>query len=287
MGRGRRRSPRPSREGTPDGRPESARPQHRVTMSTGSSDPVVVFGYLDYVCPFSYVAAARVRQLEEERSLTVYWRPLPIYESVPSDGLPVEQLGYAPDEWVELERDVTRQARELDLPLSMPDFIANSYEALQAAEFAKDVGTEAFRGCHRALFHAYFVENRNLGRREELLSVCEEAGLDRTALEEALEDGRYEEEIQRARSEAERYGIGGTPGFLFGRHKVVGAAPLEVLREAADRATRDVDGTASGEPGAVRPDASSPPGEPAARTAVRGEGPGDDAGGDGDRGEER
>lgn len=208
-------------------------------MPATPPDSVSVYGYIDYVCPYSYVAAARIRRLEEERDLAVYWRPLPIYAAVPSDGLPLEQLGYPPEERAELERDVEGQARQLDLPLRMPDFVANSYEALQAAEFAKDVGPEAFRECHWRLFRSYFVENRNLGKRAALLSVCEEAGLDRTALEEALEDGRYEDELERARAEAAEYGIEGTPAFLFGRHKVLGSAPMEVLREAADRAEED------------------------------------------------
>ena len=40
-------------------------------------------------------------------------------------------------------------------------------------------------------------------------------------------------------NEAERYGIDQTPVFLFGRFKVVGAAPTEVLLEAAQRAAAD------------------------------------------------
>lgn len=201
---------------------------------------VQVFLYGDYVCPFSYVADARLRRLRSDvGGFELRWRPLSIHPAVPSDGLPVEELGYAPDEWARIRREVREQAEEADVELDLPDFVANSHEALQAAEFAKDVGREAFNRTHRALFRAYFVNGRNLGRRDALLEVCEQAGLDRRGLENALEDDRYAEELRRAEEEASRYDIEGTPSILFGRHKVVGAAPADVMKEALDRARRE------------------------------------------------
>lgn len=218
-------------------------------MSEGGGPPeagrdaggrVQVYFYGDYVCPFSYVEDARVREVVRgEEGVDLHWRPLPIHPAVPSDGLPADELGYAPDEWSRIRREVREQAEAAGVPLEMPDFVANSRGALQAAEFAKDVAPDAFRRVHRALFQAFFVDGRNLGETAVLLDVCEEAGLDRRALETALEDDRYAEELAIAEREASRYGIEGTPTVLFGRHKVVGAAPSDVLRDALDRAGRD------------------------------------------------
>lgn len=214
----------------------------------GRRGAVDVYFYGDYVCPFSYVADARLRRLREpEPDLRIHWRPLSIHPAVPSDGLPVEQLGYAPGDWDRVAREVRQQAEEEGIPVEVPDFVANSHEALQAAEFAKDVGADAFRETHRALFRAYMVEGRNLGRRDVLLEVCEGAGLDREALEAALEDDRYAGELQRVDREAERYGIEGTPTLLFGRHKLVGAAPPDVMRDAAARAREDREDAMSGD----------------------------------------
>ena len=205
----------------------------------GENGPVDVFLYGDYVCPFSYVVDARVRRLGVELDLRVHWRPLSIYAAVPADGLPLEGTDRPPEAWARVEGEVSDMAREEGLDFSLPDFVANSHEALQAGEFARDLGPGTFRRAHRALFRAYFVEGRNLGRREVLLEVAEEAGLDREALEGALEDRRYAEELERASREASRYDIEGTPTILFGRHKVVGAAPEDVMREAAERARED------------------------------------------------
>lgn len=208
-----------------------------------SEASVRVFVYGDYVCPFSYVADARLRRLRGEVDLRMLWRPLPIHGTVPPAGLRRAELGVPPDEAAELRRAVESMARELELPLEWPDRVVNSYEALQVAEFAKDIDEESFERVHRKLFRAYFAEGRNLGRREELVEVAVAAGLDEEAVARCLEDARYEDELRRAEREAERYGIESTPTMLFERFKVVGAAPLDVMRKAARRAARGLAAT--------------------------------------------
>ena len=169
------------------------------------------------------------------------WRPLEIHTGVPAEGLPVKEAGFAPDRWAEIVDAVERMAREEELELEVPAFLPRTGPALQAALFAQDLGDDAFGRFHRAVFRAYFSRGVNIGRADRLLEVAGEADVDPEALSGALEDERYEDEIRRAREEASSYEVTGTPTFLFGRHKVVGAAPMDVLREAAGRAAADGD----------------------------------------------
>jgi len=209
---------------------------------------VRVFVYGDYACPFSYVGDARLRRLAVDRDLEVRWRPYEIHPAVPADGIEVSQAGYPPDEWSAVSSRIREMADDLELPVRIPAFIPNSHEALQVAEFARDMGEDAFGRVHEALFRAYFVRGRNFGKRDILLDVAEAAGLDREAVGLALEDERYADELRRAADEAERYHVTGTPTFLFGRFKVVGAAPMEVLEDAYERAVAD--GSAGDDPAA-------------------------------------
>jgi predicted DsbA family dithiol-disulfide isomerase len=117
----------------------------------------------------------------------------------------------------------------LGLPFEGPSADFDSRDALQALEFARDLGQKVLDQTLDGLFNANFTHLANLGEREELLDVCRELGLDREALELALEDGRYEAELDLAEAEAERYGIEQIPTILVGRSKIVGAAPKEVL----------------------------------------------------------
>lgn len=219
-----------------------------AARDAGRETPVPVFVYWDYSCPFSYVGAHRLERLSRERPLRVAWRPLEIHTGVPAEGLPVKEAGFAPDRWAEIVEGLERLAEEEGIDLEVPSFIARTDEALQAALFAQDLGDEAFRRLHRSLFRAYFVDGVNIGRRDRVLTIAGDVDVDPEGLSEALEDERYADELRRAREEAARYEVSGTPTFLFGRHKVVGAAPVDVLREAAERAGTDQAGAARGDP---------------------------------------
>jgi len=207
--------------------------------------PVQAFAYWDYSCPFSYIAAHRLGRLADERPLDVHWRPFEVHPGLPQDGIPARELGYSPDQWSRALSAVDEMAREEGLELDVPSFVPSTSRPLQAALFAMDVGSDAFDRLHRGLFRAFFVDGRNIGLRETVLDVAASADVDTDGLERALEDERYVDELRRVRAEADRYDIDGTPTILFGRFKVVGAAPLEVLGEAADRAAGE--GPTSGE----------------------------------------
>lgn len=222
------------------------------------SEPVRVYAYWDYSCPFSRVAAHRVRRLGDERPLRVSWRPYEVHPGLPEDGLPAKELGYAPDDWSRLLEAVGEMAREEGLEMEVPAFVPRTSEALQAALFARDVGRGAFERLHRALFRAFFVDGVNIGRREVVLEVADGVDVDREGLGRALEDERYLDELRGVRAEADRYDIDGTPSFLFGRHKVIGAAPMDVLREAADRASGEAAPGSSSVPTASPPTGADP-----------------------------
>ena len=209
-------------------------------------DPVRVFVYFDYSCPYSYLAVTLLETAACTTPLRVVWRPLEIRSEIGTEGLaiaPVEMRSGAEGEvensadpdWSELGE----RAAELGVPLYRPEKWPATRVALQASEFARDLSEEAHRRLHRAIFRAHFVRGMDIGRVDHLLQLATEEGIDTEALAAALEDGRYLEELARTESEAERYGIHQTPVFLFERFKVVGAAPTDVLLEAARRAVVD------------------------------------------------
>lgn len=195
---------------------------------------VRVFAYFDYSCPHSYLALALLEATAAQVPLEIVWRPL---EVRPADGPLAAEEDEASQEtdWEEL----AERASELRLPLYRPAERPSTRLALQAGEFARDLGDEAHRRLHRAIFRAHFVRGLDIGRVDQLLDLAAEEGIDREALVLALEDGRYLDELARAEDEAERYDIRQTPTMLFGRFKVIGAAPVPLLLETAQRAAAE------------------------------------------------
>lgn len=194
----------------------------------------MAFLYGDYACPYSYVADARLGLLASETGLTVTWRPL-------------QSFGHDPNgDWMSLSEDpaqldscleeLGRAAAQLGLPFRLPDCPPSTRQALQAAEFARDCGQAEFDRFHRAIFRAVFSDGLDIGDSQALADVASSVGIDATGLGAALEDGRYGGTLAEVEAEAERYAITSTPTVLMGKWKMVGAAPMDVLRSTLSRA---------------------------------------------------
>lgn len=195
--------------------------------------PVSAFLYGHYGCPHTYIAQGRLDLLAAEAPVTIIWRPLPPaptdaggWQSATEPGVPLAETLQA----------LRRDAAGLGLTLSLPPAPPDPRAALQAAEFARDCGAAQFARLHRALFRAVFVEERDIERRETILEIAQASDVDAEGVAAALEDGRYESALRETEEEAVRYSIDATPTMLLGRFKLVGSAPLDVLRSTLERA---------------------------------------------------
>ena len=201
-------------------------------MADTPAEPVA-FLYGDYACPHSYLANARLELLASEAKLTVVWRPLAAFDP----DLTSDWLGLSEDP-SDLETCIdvlSRDAAQLGLPFRLPGSPPSTNRALQASEFARDCGPREFHRFHGAIFRAVFSDGLDIGDSLVLAKVAEQARIDVTGLGAALEDGRYESALEEVEAEAVRYEITSTPTVLLGKWKLVGAAPLDVLRATLSR----------------------------------------------------
>lgn len=124
----------------------------------------------------------------------------------------------------------------MGLVLRSPPLIANSRLALEASEFARAAGQEAFDRFHRAVFRAYFEDGRNIGDPEVLVAIGEREGLDAGGLRAALADRRYRGAVDEGIQWAVDSGITSTPTFIFDdRLAIVGAQPYELFEQVMQR----------------------------------------------------
>jgi predicted DsbA family dithiol-disulfide isomerase len=115
-----------------------------------------------------------------------------------------------------------------------PDLIPNTRLAHEATEFAVEHGKTW--EVHRALFRAYFEEERNLGDIAVVCEACESIGLDPAAVRAALEAGTYTAEVERQREWCRSIGVTGVPTVVFEeRFALVGAQDYEAVRDIARR----------------------------------------------------
>jgi predicted DsbA family dithiol-disulfide isomerase len=204
-----------------------------ITQNAPPKRALTVSVFSDYICPFCYIGSVRLQRLREDFDLKVDWIGLEIHPDNPSEGRPLEALGYPAVQWQQMMAALQRMAEEEGLHIAARTFTTNSHKALLLSEASKEDGEEVFYRLHYRLFAAYFGEARNIGDAGVLREVAREAGVSMETIERAWREQRYGQRLQANAVRAARLGVRGTPTFLFGRYLVPGAVPTATLREAA------------------------------------------------------
>jgi predicted DsbA family dithiol-disulfide isomerase len=90
------------------------------------------------------------------------------------------------------------------------------------------------------LYRAHFTENRSLFTHDSLIELASEAGLDADDVRDVLESDTYEAAVAADGTHARDLGANGVPFFVIdGRYGISGAQPVELFRQALDRAWSD------------------------------------------------
>jgi len=192
--------------------------------------------FTDYICPFCFIGDLRLEKLGKEFDLKINFRFVEIHPDNPVEGRPVEELGYSKEEWDYMIGELGEMAREEGVVLKGQSFTTNSHKALLLAEAAKKERRDVFYQLNRSLFEAYFIQGENIGNPDILRRLASEAGVAEETVELAWSDQKYEEVLKKNLAAAIGLGLTGTPAFLIGQRKLVGALPTENLLRAGHEA---------------------------------------------------
>lgn len=176
----------------------------------------------------------RVERLREEFQLDFDVYAYDLKPGLPPEGLPREQV-YAgrvyPPGYVDNMREMARQS---GIDMKRPAIIANTRKAHEATEYARDQG--GLWEFHRAVFKAYWEDERNIGDVGVLAEAAEGCALEADGLREALADGRYAGRVGEQIEWGRAVGVTGVPTVIFNeRFAIVGAQDYEVFADVARR----------------------------------------------------
>lgn len=205
--------------------------------------------FYDFVCPYAYLASTQVRDLARAHSAELIYRPVllgGIFRQLAPEG-----KEYAPNQMHAAkarinELDLQRYSRLFAAPLSRPAAhprrtVLALRAALACAEHG-DARVEAGQGesalarATHALFHAYWVQGRDLEDPALVASALTDAGLDGTrAVEEAAS---YKQALIERTAEATSAGVFGVPIFRIDNQLYWGQDRLDfVARALTDQPT--------------------------------------------------
>lgn len=178
----------------------------------------------DFVCPWCYLGATTLQQLEESHHVTVRWHS---FELRPKGSPPI------PEWYLEKIKQMRPQFKAIakeryDIDIEQGLFGIDSRPALIGMKYAEKQGKgEAF---HLRVFEAYFTEALNIEDITVLRNIVTEIGLDADLFEQALSDPELDAEVSTDVQTASDYGITGVPAMLMmGKYILSGAQPYEEL----------------------------------------------------------
>jgi predicted DsbA family dithiol-disulfide isomerase len=110
-----------------------------------------------------------------------------------------------------------------------------SYNSRLAQELSKWADTKGKEEeISDALFRAYFVEVKNIGKADVLAEIAAENGLSADEAQEVLSGRLFKDAVDNDWRRCAAIGVNAVPTFLAGRYLMVGAQPYEELERLVE-----------------------------------------------------
>ncbi|MBJ6726775.1 DsbA family protein [Geomonas sp. Red875] len=159
--------------------------------------------------------------MQKEYGVQFQWTVFPLHPDIPEEGVEIRDFfggkGYDLDA---MQARLVTVAEQEGLPLGSRTRISNGTRAQEVGKFAEQSGR--FLEYQKAMYHAYFVEGKNIARVEELLAVAEKVGLPVDETRRVLEEGRFRAAVNRDWDRSRDLGITGVPAFVYRGRMMVG-----------------------------------------------------------------
>lgn len=229
----------------------SAPAPSQTHASSGAVEParaLVIDVISDVVCPWCFVGKRQLEQAigdwreanPEAAEPVVNWHAFQLNPDMPLEGMPRADYlrrKFGSADTTRIYTNVRRAAAEVSLDLRL-DGIARQPSTLRAHALLRQAALQGSQDAlAEALFHAYFIENRDLTDTAELRRIAASSGLSAERIDAALDDPNEHAVVAEEDAQARDNGVSGVPFFIINRKVAVsGAAGADHLCAAIDQA---------------------------------------------------
>jgi len=172
--------------------------------------PAPIDFHFDFSSPYGYLGAELIEAVAARHGRTVNWRPLLL-------GVIFRETGGAPLTEVPLKgayskRDFERSARFHGVPFRMPSRFPVPAQAPSRIVLWLRGKEPALAGrVAKALYRAYFVDDRDISDPDVAAAVAARAGVDAAAARAAVDDPAVKDALRREVAQAIAAGVFGSP----------------------------------------------------------------------------
>lgn len=203
----------------------------------------------DYVCPFCYIGKRELERalkaLGLEEKVEVQMKSFLLDPSTPEDSNETvysalsKKYGMTEQEVRKMTQNVVSRAKEVGLEYDFDNMKnANTLASHRLAKWVETKGKE--KEFNEKLFHAYFIEGKHIGKKEILLALVEEVGLNKKEAEEILNNSTFKGEVEQDINEAMQLGVRGVPFFVINnKYGISGAQPQSVFKETIEKVAKE------------------------------------------------
>ncbi len=192
--------------------------------------------WIDLSSPYAYLASERIEDIAAKHGRKVRWRPFMLGAVFKTEE--TKPLVFYPRKGKYSEMDLARSAREHGIPFRIPSKFPVPTVAASRAFYAIEEasGHDAARDYARAVFRAYYVDDRDISDAEVALDIAKECGHDRAAVAEAIASPEIKGKFKEATDTAiEELGIFGAPFIIVDGEAFWGNDRLEMVDRWLER----------------------------------------------------
>jgi 2-hydroxychromene-2-carboxylate isomerase len=169
--------------------------------------------HFDFSSPYGYLASEKIEALSARHGRVVDWRPMLLGAAFKVAG--TQPLTSIPLKGDYTRRDLPRSARYHGIPFSMPSRFPIATQApARILMWCKAMERSDPAGVVKALYRAYFVDDRDISNPDIAAEVAAGAGVDRQLAREAIDDPAIKEQLRQEVDAAIAAGVFGSP-FVF------------------------------------------------------------------------
>lgn len=193
----------------------------------------------DPICPWCYIGKTQLdKALSEvaEHPFVIQWHPFQLNPEMPAEGM--DRRAYLEGKFggkegaVRAYAPVVEHAHAAGLTINF-EAMQRTPNTLDAHRLIHWAGIERKQNdVVDALFHAYFVEARDIGDHEVLGDIADGVGMDASVVLRLLKSDADLDDIVARDKQAREMGVTSVPTFIVaGKHAVPGAQPPELWKK--------------------------------------------------------
>jgi len=196
----------------------------------------------DVMCPFCYIGKNNFEQALEKlpfkNQVEVEWKSFQLDPTLDPEETKTtfayfkEKKGFPEAQAQQMIGQVKQMGASAGIDFNFEKaLITNTFSAHKLLHLAKKYNKS--NEMEEALFIAHFIDGKNVGDLETLISLADSLGIDKDEAKNVLASEEFNQEVNQDILEGKNNGVTGVPFFILnGKYAVSGAQPVELFVNA-------------------------------------------------------